>query len=222
MLRGTLNAMNSQKSPARSFWFHVFDIALNIVIIVAIVAVIRTLFASPFQIEGNSMSNTLENKEYIVINKFRYLFGVPQRGDIVVFRPVTDPGKFYVKRVIGLPGDTVIIRGGIVLLRTPGKPDAPLDEPYLNAANSGKTYSYPVNSDNTQEEVFHVPDNQYFVMGDNRQGSLDSRTFAHLGAQYTPFIPRANIKGSFWFVALPITKIHAFEPPQYGLVGSGG
>jgi signal peptidase I len=201
----------------RGILFHLFDVILNIVIIVAIVAVIRTFIVSPFQIEGNSMVDTLEHKEYIVINKFRYLFGSPQRGDIVVFRPSTDPSKYYVKRVIGLPGDTIVVRNGYVFLRDPEKGDVKFNEPYLSNVSAGSTFRYPVNSGDTGEEVFRVPEGQYFVLGDNRQGSLDSRSFSHLGTNSTPFVPEENIKGSVWFVALPITKIHAFEPPQYDL-----
>lgn len=204
-------------SKQRGILFHLFDVILNIVIIVAIVAVIRSFIVSPFQIEGNSMVDTLEHKEYIVINKFRYLFGSPQRGDIVVFRPETDPSKYYVKRVIGLPGDTIVVRNGYVYLRDPSKGDIQFNEPYLSQASSGNTYKYPVSSGDTSEEVFTVPQGHYFVLGDNRQGSLDSRSFAHVGAHATPFVPEENIKGSVWFVALPITKIHAFEPPQYNL-----
>lgn len=201
--------------------FHVFDVTLNIVIIVAIVAIIRTFIVSPFQIEGNSMVDTLEHKEYIVINKFRYFFGEPQRGDIVVFRPPTDTGKYYVKRVIGLPGDTVVIRDGEVFIREGKKGDVQLNEPYLSSANQGKTFRYSgnggISAGDTSEEVFQVPEGQYFVLGDNRQGSLDSRSFAYLGTHQTAYVPQDNIKGSVWFVALPITKIHAFEAPKYQL-----
>jgi signal peptidase I len=201
----------------RSLWFHIFDVTLNIVIIVAIVAIIRTFVVSPFQIEGNSMIDTLEHKEYIVINKFRYLFTAPQRGDIVVFRPPTDPGKYYVKRVIGLPGETIVVRDGYVYLRDKVKGDIKLEEPYLSAMNQGKTYRYPVNAGDTTEEIFNVAKGEYFLLGDNRQGSLDSRSFAHLGTHETAYVPESGIKGSVWFVALPITKIHAFEPPKYDL-----
>lgn len=205
----------------RSILFHVFDVTLNIVIIVAIVGIIRTFIVSPFQIEGNSMVSTLEHKEYIVINKFRYLIGEPQRGDIVVFRPPSEPGKYYVKRVIGLPGDTIVIRDGNVFVRESEKGDIELSEPYLSAASEGKTYRFNSNggisAGDGSEEVFEVPEGQYFVLGDNRQGSLDSRSFAYLGTHQTAFIPQKNIKGSVWFVALPITKIHAFEAPHYEL-----
>lgn len=205
----------------RSILFHVFDVALNIVIIVAIVAIIRTFVVSPFQIEGNSMIDTLSNKEYIVINKFRYLFKTPERGDIVVFRPPSDLSKYYVKRVIGVPGDTVIIRDGHVYVRTTDRGDVKLDEPYLSDANSGRTYRFSsaggVSGGDTSEETFIVPEGQYFLLGDNRQGSLDSRTFPYLGTKQSAFVPEDNIKGSVWFVALPVTKIHAFEQPEYDL-----
>ncbi|MDD5055383.1 MAG: signal peptidase I [Candidatus Peribacteraceae bacterium] len=204
-------------SVPRGILFHVFDVALNIIIIVAIVALIRTFVVSPFQIEGNSMVDTLEHKEYIVINKFRYFFKEPQRGDIVVFRPPTDHGKYYVKRVIGLPGETVVIRDGSVFIRKPGQEDQKLNEPYLNETNAQKTYRYPVNSGDTTEEAFPVPEGEFFLLGDNRQGSLDSRSFGHLGTHNTAFVPQPDIKGSVWFVALPITKVHAFTTPEYDL-----
>ena len=124
-------------SRPRGILFHLFDVILNIVIIVAIVAVIRTFIVSPFQIEGNSMVDTLEHKEYIVINKFRYLFGTPVRGDIVVFRPLTDPDKYYVKRIIGLPGDVIVVRNGYVFLREKDKGDVKLNESYLSTASNG-------------------------------------------------------------------------------------
>lgn len=206
----------------RSILFHVFDVTLNIVIIVAIVGIIRTFIVSPFQIEGNSMVETLEHKEYIVINKFRYLFGAPKRGDIVVFRPPTDQAKYYVKRVIGLPGETVVVRDGNVYLRDEKRGDIMLNESsYLSPASKGKTYRFNSNggisAGDTSEEVFQIPEGQYLVLGDNRQGSLDSRSFAYLGTHQTAYVPESNIKGSVWFVALPVTKIHAFEAPEYQL-----
>ncbi len=158
----------------RNILFHVFDVTLNIVIIVVIVGIIRTFIVSPFQIEGSSMVDTLEHKEYIVINKFRYLFGTPNRGDIVVFIPPTDDSKYYVKRVLGLPGDRIVIRDGKVYLREE-KGDVELNESYLSSTNQGKTYRFNANggisAGDTSEEVFDVPAGQYFMLGDNRHSA---------------------------------------------------
>jgi signal peptidase I len=201
----------------KSLWWHLLDVTLNIVIIVGIVAAIRTFLVSPFQVEGDSMLDTLEHKEYIIINKLGYFLGNPKRGDIVVFRPPVDHKKHYVKRVIGLPGDAVTIRDGKVFLKVAGAQESQLlPEPYLNDHNAGNTFIHPPNSGNTTAQTFTVPDGQYFLLGDNRQGSLDSRSFGAQGGA-TPFVPDNDIKGKVWFVALPISKVHALETPEYGL-----
>lgn len=199
-------------------WFHLIDVLFNIVVIVAIVAAIRTFLVSPFQVEGSSMTSTLENNEYIVINKLGYYIGNPDRGDIIVFRPPTDPKKHYVKRIIGLPGDKVTLRGGFVYLQEAGaSEEVKLDEPYLDERNLGKTFRHPPLSGDTSEITYEVPEDSYFVLGDNRVGSLDSRSFMGNNATPSPFVPTRNIKGKVWFVALPITKIHAFEAPDYNI-----
>lgn len=206
------------KTPVqRGFWFHVLDVVFNIVVIVAIVAGIRTFLVSPFQVEGNSMVSTLEDREYIVINKFAYLVGNPDRGDIVVFRPPSEPKKFYVKRVIGLPGDTIDIRDGKVYVHIAGADTATeLSESYLDERNKGQTFRHPPNSGDMTKITYTVPPDAYFLLGDNRQGSHDSRSFTLDGEPY-PFVPEGSIKGRVWFIALPITKIHAFSSPDYGI-----
>ncbi len=201
------------------FWYHLLDVLFNIVVIVAIVAAIRTFLVSPFQVEGSSMVDTLADKEYIIINKFAYLAGDPRRGDVVVFRPPNDPDKYYVKRVIGMPGDKVIIRDGFVYLQTPDDTtERKIDESsYLNSRNIGQTYRHPPSSGDKTPEVYEVPADQYFLLGDNRQGSLDSRSFMTESGKPVPFVADAEIKGRVWFIALPITKIHAIEAPEYGI-----
>jgi signal peptidase I len=199
------------------FWYHLFDVLFNIIVIVGIVAGIRTFLVSPFQVDGNSMVDTLADKEYIIINKFAYLVGDPHRGDVVVFRPPSEPSKYYVKRVIGLPGDEVIIRDGFVYLKKPDDQAVhKLDEPYLNDRNAGHTYREPGNGADTSAAVFDVPGKSYFLLGDNRQGSADSRIFKSETGASIPFVPRFDIKGRVWFIALPLTKIHALGTPQYG------
>ena len=197
-------------------WFHVLDVILNIVIIVAIVGTVRTFLVSPFQVEGNSMVDTLEHNQYIIINKLAYHIGKPERGDVVVFRPPNDKSKHYVKRVIGVPGDEVIIRDGNVYLTPNGNTEeVELTESYLNERNAGHTYNHPPSSGDTAESRYTVPEDAYFLLGDNRQGSLDSRSFASSDDSIPFYVARKDIKGRVWFVALPIKKIHALEPPNY-------
>ena len=168
--------MSARIQKQHGILFHILDVVFNIVVIIAIVGGIRTFLVSPFQVEGSSMTDTLEDNEYIIINKLAYYIGDPERGDIVVFRPPNEPRKYYVKRVIGLPGDDVIIRGGYVYLQQAGSDEEiKIDEPYLDERNQGHTYKHPPASGDTSEDRYTVPEGQYFVMGDNRQGSLDSR-----------------------------------------------
>ena len=211
-----LPCMQLQK---HGFWYHLLDVVFNIVVIVAIVAGIRTFLVSPFQVEGSSMIDTLTDKEYIIINKFAFLVGDPQRGDVVVFRPPNEPKKYYVKRIIGLPGDTVTIKDGYVYVQTAGEGEAQkLDEAgYLNPRNLAHTFRHPPSSGDQKPVTYHVPSGEYFLLGDNRQGSLDSRSFMGDDGKPMPFVQEDSIKGRVWFIALPITKIHALEAPEYGL-----
>ena len=210
--------LGKMQPKKHSLWFHLFDVILNIVIIVAIVVVIRTFLVSPFQVEGSSMSDTLEHKQYIIINKLAYHIGDPKRGDVVVFRPPNDRKKHYVKRIIGLPGDTVTLEGGYVFLQESGEGEkAKLRESYLSERNAGKTYQHPPTSGDMNDISFRIPEGEYFLLGDNRQGSLDSRSFTDEGGDPSPFVERKDIKGLVWFIALPVTKIHALETPEYGL-----
>lgn len=208
--------MSEQKQ--HSLWFHLADITLNIVIIVAIVAVIRTFLISPFQVDGRSMVPTLENSQYIVINKLIYFLQPPKRGEIVVFRPPTNNSTYYVKRVVAQGGDTITLQGGNVYLTPAGETkEFKLDETYLSAENAGYTCPQPQdNCTNSQAKTsFTVPEGQYFLMGDNRRGSSDSRSFKDTDGDPIPFVPANNIKGRVWFVALPLKAMHALEQAHY-------
>ncbi len=214
--------MTQMKPAQHGFWYHFLDILFNIAVIIAIVAAIRTFLVSPFQVDGISMENTLLDKEYIVINKLAYYIGKPQRGDVVVLRPPSDPGKYYVKRVIGTPGDEVIIRDGYVYVRKSGEKEVHKlkEDLYLSHENDGSTFRVdcqhvPSAGDRTPV-TYDVPAGQYFVLGDNRKGSLDSRGFADDKCHPIPYVPQYDIKGRVWFVALPLSKIHVLEPPEYG------
>lgn len=135
-------------------------------------------------IPTNSMENTIMTNDRIIGNRLAYLFSSPKRGDIVIFKFPDDETQNYIKRVIGLPGDTIEIKdGGVYIYDSEGKlTDDPLDEPYL------------------KEEMFTsgvltytVPDNSYFVLGDNRNYSLDARYWANT------FVKKDKILGKAWF-----------------------
>ena len=163
------------------------------------------------------MLSTLEHEEYIIINKLTYYISKPNRGDVVVFRPPTNPAKPYVKRVIGMPGDEVIIANGFVSIRPAGsEEEIDLDERYLNDKNAGKTYQSPPSTGNTDEIRYRVPEGQYFLLGDNRQGSLDSRSFRDADGNPIPYVDEDSILGRVWVVALPLSKMHVLDRPNYG------
>lgn len=199
-------------------WFHLMDVGLNIVVIITVVFTIRTFLVSPFQVEGSSMLSTLEHKEYIIINKLAYHIGSPNRGDVVVFRPPNAPDKPYVKRVIGMPEDRIVIEGGVVYIQPKGSNElTPISEVYLNSRNAGRTYQAPPSSGNTRRISYNVPEGQYFLLGDNRQGSLDSRSFRDENGDPIPYVEEDAILGRVWLIALPISKAHALQTPEYNL-----
>jgi signal peptidase I len=130
-----------------------------------------------FRVEGLSMQPTLQSNQYLLVNKAAYMFGEPQRGDIVVFRLPQDPRRDLIKRIVALPGEEVEVRGGVVYVG-----DKPLEEPYIR--------DKPLYLFNKKK----VPENEYFVLGDNRNNSFDSHVWDWLPREY--LIGRAWV--SYW------------------------
>jgi signal peptidase I len=149
----------------------------------ALALVLKTFVVASFYIPSGSMENTLMPHDLLIADKLSYklLKHDPQRGDIMIFRYPKDPHKDYIKRVIGLPGDTVMVMDGLVYVNG----DA-LQEDYIAEAP------------NTAYPATVVPENSYFVMGDNRNHSSDSRVWG--------MVPRQNIEGRALFVFWPFTR----------------
>ena len=175
--------------PARaSFWGALSwlrDLAFSVMIAVVLIVFIY----QPVKVEGTSMTPTLTDQERIFINKFTYRFGLGsiERGDTVVFWYPQDTSKSYIKRVIGIPGDRVRVAGGQV---------------WVNGRQLVEEYVPDENRDFTswregEEQV--VPQDDYFVLGDHRNSSSDSRMWG--------WVPRANIYGKAVFVYWPPTKM---------------
>ena len=153
------------------------DIIVPILIAIIVTVIFHTMVAS-FKVYGSSMYPTILPGEYIMVSKISYLFGQPQRGEVIVFHSPRDPETDLIKRVIAVPGDTVEIKKGVVSID-----GVALAEPYVSEK---PRYDY-----NPQEIIA----GQYFVLGDNRNNSSDS----HGG--WT--VPRSNIVGKAWLTYWP-------------------
>lgn len=155
-------------------------------LIVVVVIPIRLFIISPFVVDGESMHPTFENLDYLIVDELVYALKAPARGDVVVFRYPKSPSIFYIKRIIGLPGETVSINRGVVTITTTSDATLALTEPYI------------VNEDATYTNDVSLGEGEYFVMGDNRPNSSDSRAWGVL--------PRQNIVGRVDLRLLPIGK----------------
>jgi signal peptidase I len=134
-----------------------------------IVIPIRMFIAQPFIVSGASMENTFHSGEYLIVDQLSYQFDTPERGEVIIFRYPKDPSKFFIKRVIGLPGDTVVIEGSTVRIKNEEFPEGfILNEPYIKSMKPNPLI--------TEE----LGDREYFVMGDNRDQSSDSRAWGVL------------------------------------------
>jgi signal peptidase I len=150
----------------------------TLLLTVLIYVLVRTFLFENYRVIGHSMDPTLEDNQYLAVNKLVYRLHKPQRGDIIVFRDPRSDGRKLIKRVIGLPGEVVEIKDGQVFID-----GQVLDEPYIELPGR---YSYP---------AMPLPADQYFVLGDNRNNSSDSHSWGTL--------PRNTIVGKAWISYWP-------------------
>ena len=164
-----IQCMNEPEDSPRGFFGvffrEVWEFAKIVLLSLAIVLPIRLFIAQPFIVRGASMVPTFQDGEYLIIDELSYLLRQPQRGEVIVFRYPRNPSQFFIKRIIGLPGETVVIDNGSVAVKNNSSPDGfLLDESYLS-----DTIVTAPNS------TTQLGDGEYFVMGDNRLESSDSR-----------------------------------------------
>ncbi|MFA5854502.1 MAG: signal peptidase I [Patescibacteria group bacterium] len=193
-----VNAEEVDDTP--SFFAAVGRFAIELVEIVvislAIILPIRYFLIQPFYVKGASMEPTFDDHEYLIIDELSYRFRTPERGEVVVFRYPLDPRQYFIKRVVGLPGETVKITGDHVVLFNEATPEGEvLDE------SSYLPSDVPTRGDRT----IKLGEGEYFVLGDNRTASLDSRTFGPL--------PLTNIVGRVWIRGWPIDRVTLFRAP---------
>ena len=181
-----------------------FEIVETLVLTLLIFFVIQNFVAQPYKVQQKSMQRTLEEEQYVLVDKLTPRFDAYNRGDIVVFEPPTewiDSGTPFIKRVIGEPGDIVEIRDdGLVYVN-----DQVLDETYLYADELGGE-PQPTTPPLDQTK-WTVPDDELFLMGDHRANSADSRTFGS--------VPLDRIIGRAWLRYWPIDTFGILATPSY-------
>lgn len=175
-----------KKIEVKSNKFTQKDLVTLILLVVFVVLPIRFFIAQPFIVSGQSMDPTFADGQYLIVDQLSYNFNSPARGDIVIFRYAGDTSKFFIKRVVGLPGETVKIVGNEIFIRRPGEEYSELKENYI------------VEVFNANGE-WKVDSDEIFVMGDNRNNSLDSRYFGPIktnsitGRAYLRLFPLSEI-----------------------------
>jgi signal peptidase I len=185
------------------------EIVETLVLTLVIYLLIHNFIAQPFEVEQNSMVPTILEGQYVLIDKVSPRFSDYARGDIVVFNPPTgysEGGVPFIKRVIGIPGDTVRLDNGRVFVTPAGGSAVRLKEEYLNEdINGNPEPTLPRDAQGTSQ--WTVPAGSYFVMGDNRTVSQDSRSFGP--------ITRDLIIGRAWLRYFPLNRIGFVQHPAY-------
>jgi len=167
-----------------------------VVISLAIILPIRYFLIQPFYVKGASMEPTFDDHEYLIIDELSYRFRAPVRGEVVVFRYPLDPRQYFIKRIVGLPGETIRVSDSKIVIVNAEHPDGfALDETgYLSA----DTITHG-------DRTVVLGADEYFVLGDNRTASLDSRTFGPL--------PAKHIVGRVWIRGWPLDRAAVFSAP---------
>ena len=175
-----------QKTPAQSFG----ELIRFALIALIVVIPIRLFVAEPFIVRGSSMVPTFQDKDYLIVDKISYELGSPKRDDVVIFRFLGNPNGgtvFYIKRIIGLPGETVDIKGNDVTITTESHSKTfKLEQPFVENPANNITH-------------FELKEDEYFVMGDNRSASSDSR--------YWGAVKRSQMVGRAFLRLWPVGKI---------------
>ncbi len=171
----------------RSKFFIFIENILYVGAAIGLALLIQAFIVRPFIVSGNSMDPDIKDKQYLIIDELSYRFREPERGDVIVFKAPPEPSKYYIKRIIGLPGDTVDIKGSVVTITNTQHPKGfTLSEDFITHKSSDNVH-------------ITVPQGEYYVLGDNRSGSYDSRSWGAL--------PKENIRGRALLRLLPLNAI---------------
>ncbi len=181
---------------AKKLFSFTLEIVKIVLLAVAIVVPIRYFIFQPFFVQGFSMSPNFEDGDYLIVDEITYRFQDPQRGEIIVFKYPKNPSQRYIKRIVGLPGETVDISDGKVMIFN-GKELIQLDEEEYLSSDIETLGNIRV----------ELSGEEFFVLGDNRNFSSDSRRWGT--------VPRRYIIGKVYFRAWPFATLGGFEVPAY-------
>jgi len=208
----------SERAGSRRALGCAFEVVETLVLTLLIYLIIHNFVAQPFEVQQSSMVPTIVDGEYILIDKLTIRFNGYEYGDVVVFNPPSESGLAtdgipFIKRIIGLPGDTVSLENGRVFVTRPGQSPVRIEEPYVVTEEDGSTAATLPRDPSGQETEWVVPDGSYFVMGDNRPHSQDSRAFGPIEEEL--------ILGRAWLRYFPLERIGIIERPEYPALDSG-
>lgn len=181
----------------RKFLASFLEVLEIAVIAIGVVFVVRTFLVQPFLVSGTSMYPTFKNGDYVLTDELTYRIRPPERGEVIVFHDVSDYSTYLIKRIIGLPGETVIVKNNVVTIENAQHPQGfVLDESYL-----------PPGTPTLGNGTWTLSSSTYFMLGDNRSVSFDSRAWGPL--------PASNIVGLVRLRLWPLSTIDLFGAPQY-------
>ena len=193
-MENNTNISVPEKSKFKKFLEDGWDLLKFAIIALAVVIPIRMWIAQPFVVSGESMHPTFNNGQYLIVDEISYILGSAHRGDVVIFRYPGDTKRFFIKRIIGLPNEKITIINGEITITNKDNPDGfKMVETYINEKEfTGGEYI--------------TKDNEYFVMGDNRNRSSDSRTWGVL--------PKKLMIGRAFLRLLPFNEM-SYLPGNY-------
>lgn len=185
------------KETAQTVGSFIWELVRVFIIALLIIVPIRVFVAEPFIVSGSSMVPNFHNREYLIVDKVSYRRHEPQRGDVIVLRYPKDPSQYFIKRVIGLPGETVQINNGVIIYNEENPLGKKLDESYIptETATFGPLDPVTLGAD------------QYYVLGDNRTASSDSRVWG--------ILPEADIIGKAWLRVFPLSEFGVTKHATY-------
>ncbi len=181
----------------KSFLYSIWEIFEIVLVAVIAVFIIRNFLIQPFLVSGASMEPNFSSGDYLLIDEVSYRVRVPQRGEVIVFHYPKDESVYYIKRIIGLPGEKLVVKDGNITIFNSQYPEGfTLDENYL-----------PLELKTSGQEEVTLKENEYFVLGDNRDYSFDSRSWGNLTNNEIVGLVRLRL----W----PFNKVMAVEKPAY-------